>query len=109
MNQVYTELRRAGAPFIASTDAGIPGIAHHRLPEALALFARLAELRPVEALRSAPRRKRRARSGSRPRPAGSRRASPRTCWSSTATRCEDLTALLRPILVVARGRVVFRS
>jgi imidazolonepropionase-like amidohydrolase len=105
MNQVYTQLRRAGAPFIASTDAGIPGIAHHRLPEALPLFARLAELRPVEALRTATSEAARA--------LGLEAETGRLAAGLAAdvlvvdgNPLEDLGALMRPILVLARGRLV---
>ncbi|MFK7896170.1 MAG: amidohydrolase family protein [Myxococcota bacterium] len=45
--------KEAGVSFIASTDAGIPGVAHHALLDGLLAFARFAELSPVEVLRSA--------------------------------------------------------
>jgi imidazolonepropionase-like amidohydrolase len=108
MTEVYTRLRRAGVPFIASTDAGIPGVAHHRLPEALPIFARLAELRPVETLRTATSEAARA--------LGLERETGRLTPGLSAdilvvdgNPLEDLAALLRPILVVARGQVVFRA
>jgi imidazolonepropionase-like amidohydrolase len=107
MSQVYTQLRRAGVPFVASTDAGIPGIAHHRLPAALPLFARLAELRPVEALRTA--------TSEAARGLGLERETGRLALGLAADLLvvdgdplEDLAALTRPVLVVARGRVAFR-
>jgi len=105
MNRVYTELRRAGAPFVASTDAGIPGIAHHRLPEALPLFARLAELRPVEALRTATSEAARAFGLE----AETGRLSPGLAADVLVVDGDplaDLAALRRPVLVVARGKVV---
>jgi imidazolonepropionase-like amidohydrolase len=46
-------LRRAGIVLIASTDAGIPHIAHHDLPRALPTFAHFAGFSPVECLRAA--------------------------------------------------------
>ena len=45
--------RDAGVRFIASTDAGIPGVAHHDLVAGLKAFARFADLRPVDVLRAA--------------------------------------------------------
>ncbi len=107
MGEAYTALRRAGVPFIASTDAGIPNVAHHRLPEALAVFARLAGLRPVEALRAATSES--ARALGLAGVTGELRAG--LCADVIVVDgnpLEDLSALLRPILVVARGRVVRR-
>jgi imidazolonepropionase-like amidohydrolase len=108
MTEVYTQLRRAGVPLVASTDAGIPNVAHHRLPEALALFARLAELRPVEALRAA--------TSDAARALGLERVTGRLAPGLAAdvlvvdgNPLEDLGALLRPILVVARGEIVHRA
>ena len=103
IGQAYTALRRAGVPFIASTDAGIPNVAHHRLPEALALFARVAGLRPVEALRAATSDA--ARALGLDGVTGALRAG--LCADVLVVDgnpLEDLSALLRPILVVARGR-----
>ncbi|MYK29716.1 MAG: amidohydrolase family protein, partial [Gammaproteobacteria bacterium] len=37
----------------ASTDAGIPGVYHHHLPQALPVFAVIAGLTPEAALRTA--------------------------------------------------------
>jgi len=108
MGEVYTQLRRAGVPFVASTDSGIPNVAHHRLPEALALFARLAELRPVEALRAA--------TSDAALALGLERTTGRIAPGLAADLLvvdgdplEDLGALLRPVLVVARGRIAFRA
>ena len=42
-----------GIPFVASTDAGIPGIFHHELPLALKVFSQIAQLSPEETLRCA--------------------------------------------------------
>jgi imidazolonepropionase-like amidohydrolase len=53
MSAVYLGLRRAGVQLVASTDAGIPGVAHDGLPHALPVFARIAGLTPLAALRSA--------------------------------------------------------
>ncbi|MFI5317385.1 MAG: amidohydrolase family protein [Myxococcota bacterium] len=108
MTEVYTRLLGAGVPFIASTDAGIPGVEHHRLPAALPIFARLAQLRPVEVLRTATSEAARA--------LGLERETGRLTPGLAADilvvdgdPLEDLGALLRPILVVARGQIAFRA
>lgn len=53
MSHTLGELRSAGARFVASTDAGIPGVAHDRLAKGLAAFQRYSGLTPVEVLRTA--------------------------------------------------------
>jgi imidazolonepropionase-like amidohydrolase len=53
MSHALGELRAAGARFVASTDAGIPNVGHDRLAEGLSVFAELAGLEPVAALRAA--------------------------------------------------------
>ncbi len=53
MRTAYRAMIEKGIPFAASTDAGIPGVFHHDLPKALAVFSRIAELSPAETLRSA--------------------------------------------------------
>ncbi len=49
----FRAMKTAGCRFVASTDAGIPNVRHHDLALALPVFARLAELSPVETLRCA--------------------------------------------------------
>ena len=49
----FAQMRAAGVRLIASTDAGIPNVCHDDLPRALPVFAGLAALSPVEALRTA--------------------------------------------------------
>ena len=49
----YVKMLEIGIPFVASTDAGIPGIFHHELPFALNVFSQIAQLTPEETLRSA--------------------------------------------------------
>ena len=53
MQDVFAALRAAGVPLIASTDAGIPGVVHDHLAQALPVFAHYAQLSAVEVLRSA--------------------------------------------------------
>ncbi|MFP8874020.1 MAG: amidohydrolase family protein [Myxococcota bacterium] len=53
MQRVFEALRAAGVRLIASTDAGIPGVEHHRLAEALVAFAGYADLSPLDVLRTA--------------------------------------------------------
>jgi imidazolonepropionase-like amidohydrolase len=104
MGATLAALRGAGVPFIASTDAGIPNVEHHRLPEGLAQFARLAALRPIEALRAATSDCARALGLG----AITGRLAP---WMSAdvlivdGNPLETLDALRRPVLVLARGRL----
>ena len=53
MSHALRELIAGGVKLIASTDAGIPGVAHHKLPEALAVFAKYTGEVPASVLRSA--------------------------------------------------------
>ena len=49
----FRAMKEQGCRLVASTDAGIPNVRHHDLGRALPVFARLAELSPVQALRAA--------------------------------------------------------
>lgn len=49
----FRGLKAQGCRLVASTDAGIPNVRHEDLARALPVFARLAELTPLEVLRSA--------------------------------------------------------
>jgi imidazolonepropionase-like amidohydrolase len=103
MSHCLQSLRRAGARFVASTDAGIPNVAHHRLPEGLAAFARLAALTAVETLRAATSDA--AEALGLGGTTGLLR--PGLCADVLVVDGDptrDLAALLRPRLVVARGR-----
>ena len=51
--ECYDKMRAAGVKLVASTDAGIPGVVHHELPKAIHVFAQIAGLEPIEALRTA--------------------------------------------------------
>ena len=103
MRSCFAALRRAGVPLIASTDAGIPRVAHDGLPDALPVFAELAALSPVETLRS-------ATSGA----AGALGIGAQTGRIEAGLAAdllvvdgnplEEWGALRRPVLVVAAGR-----
>lgn len=101
----FKAMTALGIPLVASTDAGIPGVFHHHLPEALAVFARIAELTPGQVLMSAT----------------SRAAGALGLEQVTGTLApglaadvlvvdgdpfEDLSALRRPVAVWAEGRAV---
>jgi len=49
----FQAMRAMGVPFVASTDAGIPGVRHHELAQALAVFAAILESAPADVLRAA--------------------------------------------------------
>lgn len=53
VRKAYVKMLELGIPFVASTDAGIPGIFHHELPLALKVFSQIAQLSPEETLRCA--------------------------------------------------------
>ncbi len=53
MTRCLRSMHEGGVKLVASTDAGIPGVQHHQLPEGLQAFQRYASLSCVEALRSA--------------------------------------------------------
>ena len=50
---IYQSMDEMGIPFIASTDAGIPGVFHHHLPEALNVFSKIAGLSEERTLKTA--------------------------------------------------------
>jgi len=53
MRAAYRHMIDMGIPLVASTDAGIPGVYHHELPQALLVFAQIAQLSSEQVLRSA--------------------------------------------------------
>lgn len=103
MQACYRGLRRAGVGLIASTDAGIPGVAHDRLPHALAVLAHYAELTPVEALRSATSDSAQAL-GIADRTGALRGGLEADVLIVDGDPLSDLGALLHPVEVIARGR-----
>lgn len=105
MSEVMRALRASGVSLIASTDAGIPGVAHHRLVEGLLAFQRFAAFTPVELLRSATSAS--ALALGLGEEAG--RVAPGFSADLVAVRRDptvDPTTLLDPVFVMARGRVV---
>ncbi len=53
LRRAYREMIDLEIPLIASTDAGIPGVYHEDLADALTVFAQIAELSAEDALKSA--------------------------------------------------------
>jgi imidazolonepropionase-like amidohydrolase len=105
MTRVFVALRRAGIPLIASTDAGIPGVHHHRLAAGIGAFARYAGLEPVEALRSATSES--AVALGLEAVCGSLRPGLSADILVVAgDPLSDLSLLEAPLLVVARGEVI---
>lgn len=99
----FRGMKRCGCRLIASTDAGIPNVRHQDLALALPVFAALAELSPLEALRSA------TSDSARALGLGSETGTLRPGASAdllfvAGSPLKDLTTLAAPVMVVARGR-----
>ena len=99
----FRGMKRCGCRLIASTDAGIPNVRHQDLALALPVFAALAELSPLEALRSA------TSASAQALGLGSETGVLRPGASAdllfvAGSPLEDLTTLAAPVMVVARGR-----
>ncbi len=105
MRAALVNMRSHGVPLMASTDAGIPGVFHHQLPEALAVFAEVAAMSAEEVLRSATSEAARGlgleRHTGRLRPGFD--ADVLIVAGDPVT---DLTVLTQPVAVWARGRCV---
>ena len=99
----FRAMKAGGCRLVASTDAGIPNVRHEDLPRALAVFARLAELTPVEALRSATSAGA-AALGLAQETGMLREGMCADLLFVQGDPLSDLSALTRPALVVARGR-----
>ncbi len=108
MSACLRALRGAGVGLVASTDAGIPGVHHHQLPEALQAFAQYADLGAVEALRTATSEAARAlRIGDETGRLAPGLAADVLVVAGDPT--QDLAALQRPQLVLARGQRVYEA
>ena len=105
MREVFRMLRGAGVKLIASTDAGMPRVSHTDLPRALAIFARFAELSPVEVLRAATSEAARAL-GIGHETGSLQPLSTADILVVDGDPLRDLEALTRPRLVIARGAPV---
>ena len=108
MQAVLGGLRDAGIPLLASTDAGIPGVHHHRLAAGLQAFALYAGMTPAEVLRTA--------TSESARGLGLEATCGRLVAGLAADLVvlpgdplEDLGHLDAPLLVIAAGRIAHRS
>ena len=99
----FRAMKVHGCALIASTDAGIPNVHHEDLAKALPVFARLAELSPVETLRSATSDCARAL-GLGDATGILREGASADLLFVRGDPLADLGALRDPALVVARGR-----
>lgn len=103
MRRAYRALRDSGVPLVASTDAGIPGVRHEGLPQALPVFARFAEFTQVEVLRSATSEAARAL-GLSDETGSLRTGLAADVLVVPGDPLKDLAELERPLLVLGRGR-----
>lgn len=106
MSRCLRALNESGVKLIASTDAGIPGVQHHQLPEGLQAFQRYADLSCVEALRSATSEAATAL-GIADETGALQPGLSADLLVVDGDPTTDLSALQRPRLVVARGRVAY--
>jgi imidazolonepropionase-like amidohydrolase len=105
MSKCLGRLREEGARFVASTDAGIPGVEHHRLAAGLAAFSRYSGATPVETLRTATSDSAQALGLSAETGALMPGLSADVMLVA-GNPLEDLGVLRRPLLVISRGRAV---
>jgi imidazolonepropionase-like amidohydrolase len=104
MADVLRGLRSAGVPLVASTDAGIPGVEHHRLADALVVMRELAGMEPLDALRAATSESARAL-GLEGVTGALRPGLAADVLVCAGNPLDDLAALRRPLLVLARGEI----
>jgi imidazolonepropionase-like amidohydrolase len=105
MRAALVDMRAHGVPFMASTDAGIPGVFHHQLPEALAVFAEVAALGNEDVLRSATSEAARGL-GLNHQTGRLRPGFDADVLIVAGDPTADLSALTQPVAVWARGRNV---
>ena len=99
----FRGMKQHGCRLIASTDAGIPNVHHHDLARALPVFAQLAELTPLETLRSATSASAEAL-GLGGVTGALRPGASADLLFVAGDPLADLSTLTNPLLVVARGR-----
>ena len=104
----FAAMRAAGVALAASTDAGIPNVRHEDLAKALPVFAHIAQMSNVDALKS-------ATSGCA-RAIGIGHLTGRLATGFAADLLfvdgdplTDLNCLATPVAVVARGRSAFSA
>ena len=105
MSRTLGELSAAGARFVASTDAGIPGVPHDRLARGLAAFERYSGLSAVEVLRTATSGAAEAL-GIEAETGSLRVGSSADVMVVPGDPLADLSLLERPTVVIARGEEV---
>ncbi|MCG8592675.1 MAG: amidohydrolase family protein [Proteobacteria bacterium] len=108
MGALLRALVKAGARFLASTDAGIPRVHHDRLADGLAIFARLSGLSNAAVLRSATSEAARAL-GLDTEIGQVRIGAVADLMAVPGDPLQDLTCLRRPLQVWARGRPVLET
>lgn len=103
MSHALRQLVAGGVRLLASTDAGIPGVLHHQLPEALAVFAKFTGGSPAAVLRSATSETAEA-FGLAGETGALREGLCADILIVDGNPIEELAALCRPVGVVARGQ-----
>lgn len=95
-------------PFMASTDAGIPGVYHHHLPQALAVYAKITESTALQTLLTATSQAA-AGLGISSQTGSLKPGLAADLLIVDGDPLADLRALTRPVGVWARGRPVLTS
>ncbi|MEM6707443.1 MAG: amidohydrolase family protein [Pseudomonadota bacterium] len=104
LRRIFADLEAKGVALIASTDAGIPGVPHDNLPNALPVFAELAALSKERVLQTATS----AAAAALGLPLAGRLTT--GAWADVllidGDPREDLSRLQSPVGIIARGRWV---
>jgi len=105
VRSAYRQMLDMGIPFVASTDAGIPGVFHHHLPQALKVFGAIAQLSAEETLRTATSAAAVAL-GVEDRTGRLEEGLAADILLVAGDPLDDLAALTEPVGIWARGRLV---